>query len=436
MQDTDPEGLRTIRLLGLAADQQGDLIADATDIAPAGWAEPPGHRALSRRQGSEISAGEYAGLAAMLLAVAVGTVIALLMGRRFFFPEAFAAAQAVEDLGGTIFTGTILPATLVTVPAPASGNVLKVLVRVGDTVALNDGLVVLDTPQARAALEQALYDQRLSTQRLGELRATAAALDRLVSARRLEATAASATVGQAQRDFEQVPVRQWRDSPERAGVLLEQATRAVARTRVLVEAGVLARATLDDAEVAARVAEDDLQRAQASASTGLRLQQAQSEASRVQADLARVESQERRRQLQDQIEQARLELEGAVARVTSNQRQIEAAVVKAARDGVVSDLPVTLGDHVAAGAPVARMTSLNQLLVEVEVAARLVNALKPSQPVTIALPTSPVQRLTAAIQSISPVPSAQMTHLVRINFINPTGMLLNGQPAQVVFRAQ
>ena len=123
--------------------------------------------------------------------------------------------------------------------------------------------------------------------------------------------------------------------------------------------------------------------------------------------------------------------------MTSNQRQIEAAVVKAARDGVaVSDLPVTLGDHVAAGAPVARMTSLDQLLVEVEVAARLVNALKPFQPVTIALPTSPVQRLTAAIQSISPVPSAHMTHLVRIDFINPTGMLLNGQPAQVVFRAE
>lgn len=119
--------------------------------------------------------------------------------------------------------------------------------------------------------------------------------------------------------------------------------------------------------------------------------------------------------------------------VNSARQKVEAAVVTAPWDGVVADVPVGLGDHLAAGAPVARLASTRELMVDVEVSSRLINALRPTQAVTIALPTSPVQYQSGDIYSISPVPSVRMTHLVRVRLHNPTGMLLSGQPAQVVF---
>jgi membrane fusion protein (multidrug efflux system) len=428
LRDLDPTGEHAGRRLGVIVGP----VADVTESVPAMWRGAGAEQhvlAPPRSRGPIASVGP----SAVLLAVAMGSIIALLVGRSLLFPDVFTAALPAASLDGTVFTGTIASAAEMTVAAPLAGTVLEVLVRVGDRVATGGALVRLDDSSARAALESAVFEQRAATERLNELQARAASLDRQIAQQRVELANAAAALSAAQFSAQQVPMRQMRDSTERAGALLDQAKRSFARARELFAAGVIARNALEEADVAVRVAEDDYTRAQEAARAAERLDAAQQTLGRRQADLARAESREQRKTLLDQIAQARLELERATTRVDNARQSAEAAIVRAPRDGVVSDLPAGLGDHVAAGAPVGRLTSTEDLMVEVEVAARLVNALRPSQPVTIALPTLPVQRVSGEIYSISPVPSARMTHLVRVKLRNPTGMLLSGQPAQVVF---
>jgi multidrug resistance efflux pump len=429
LRDTDPSGDHAGRRLGVVV---GPVVGVAESVPPA-WRTSESERQVVPPPPPPSGSGAAVGPSAVLLAIAMGSLIAVLVGRRLLFPDLFTAALPVTALDGVVFTGTIAPAAHVTVAAPVAGAVREVLVRVGDRVDKGRPLVKLDDSAARAALESALFEERVATDRLNDLQARAASLDRQIALQRVEVANAAAALSEAQFSVQQVPLRQLRDSTERAGALLDQARRSFARAQELFAVGVIARSQLEDADVAVRVAEDDFARAQEAARAAERVDEAQRTLGRAQANLARAESREQHKVLLDQIAQARVELERATTRAHSARQNVDGAVVTAPRDGVVSEVPVGLGDHIAAGAPVGRLTSTEDLMVEVEVSARLVNALRPSQPAAIALPTIPVRRVSGEIHSISPVPSARMTHLVRVKLRNPTGMLLSGQPAQVVF---
>ena len=94
---------------------------------------------------------------------------------------------------------------------------------------------------------------------------------------------------------------------------------------------------------------------------------------------------------------------------------------------------VKVGDQVSVGAPLVVVSRMDRITVNVPVAASMIASLHKLQQAQIILPTMPPQRVLGAIRAISPVPSANMTHNVEVEFDNPTGQLLTGQPAQVRF---
>jgi multidrug efflux pump subunit AcrA (membrane-fusion protein) len=108
--------------------------------------------------------------------------------------------------------------------------------------------------------------------------------------------------------------------------------------------------------------------------------------------------------------------------------------VKATAAGVVVELPIKVGDQVASGGLVARLAALQELTVEVPVDARLINALHVGQSAIVSIPTIPARQVTGRITLLNPIPAPNMTHVVEVRFPNSSGLILTGQPAEVVFQ--
>jgi hypothetical protein len=77
---------------------------------------------------------------------------------------------------------------------------------------------------------------------------------------------------------------------------------------------------------------------------------------------------------------------------------------------------------------------LHTMLVDVPVAAGMVAQLHPNQPAIIQLPTLPERQVPGTVRLINPLPSANMTHSVLVEFANADLTLLAGQPAKVIFQ--
>ena len=168
-----------------------------------------------------------------------------------------------------------------------------------------------------------------------------------------------------------------------------------------------------------RIAQDDLSNAKTLASASERARKDQTEQADLQARASRQE-------LEEQLQELELRYEDAKQRV-------DAAEVRATETGVVAEVPVRLGDRVPEGTVLARLAQLNQMVAEVPVAANMISQLQVGQLATIELPSSPPQQVDGAIRMISPLPSANMTHLIEVEFKNPTRLLLAGQPTEVRF---
>jgi multidrug resistance efflux pump len=249
-----------------------------------------------------------------------------------------------------------------------------------------------------------------------ELDAAKAKLDKF----RLELAEANARVAVAQRREQLVPARQWRDSPERAAAAYDLALANFNRSQKLYEAGVIAQQELDARTTELRLARDDLENAKESARVSAALTRDQTEQVTLQSKITREE-------LQEQLSAAEL----AYQRAT---QQLDAMVVRATEAGVVSDIPVHLGDRVAGGAALVGLAELRKMIAEVPVAPELIAKLRVSQQARVRLSSSPLE-IDGKIGVINPLPSPNMTHRVEVEFDNPTLLLLAGQPAEVRFVA-
>jgi multidrug resistance efflux pump len=98
---------------------------------------------------------------------------------------------------------------------------------------------------------------------------------------------ANARVARAQRQQQQVPTRQWRDSPERAGAAYDQALTNYNRTKQLFETGVIAKQELDARETELRIARDDLENAKRLADVSSKLDHDQTDQASLQARVTR-----------------------------------------------------------------------------------------------------------------------------------------------------
>ena len=364
-----------------------------------------------------------------LIAVALLSTFGLSAANRVADPQ-----ESLAQLEGTEFTGTIVPSQRVAVNAVISGTVRRVLVSVGDNVAAGQPLIEVDDQSVRAELDAALADHQHATDEAAHWRQRITALDQSVEEINTTFAKSIGAVAVAQRYAEQVPGRQLRDSPERAQAAFDQAASKLERLQRLHSQGLVSDETLEDQTIAVRIAKNDLDNANKWVAAAADLQRAQQEQARQQIARSRADFQQQRSDNQGRLEQADARAGQALQRVEAARRVLEEAVVKATTDGVVIEVAVEVGDRPAAGIPLVSIARLDQLVVEVPVASTLVNVLRPGQDATVILPTLPKQVVSGRVGSINPIPAANMTHRVEVEFANSSGLLLSGQPAQVIFR--
>ena len=310
-----------------------------------------------------------------------------------------------QPIYGVAFEGTVHPASEFSITADLGGTVSGITVKVGDTVQKGQPLLRMDGREAELALQQASV----------ELQAAESNLERF----RAQLAEANARVAVSQREEQQVPTRQWRDSPERATATYELALNNYNRAKALYDAGIMPKQELDAKATELRIARDDLENAKKLAGASSKLERDQTVQANLQAMVTREDLQEQLRQAQLKYQQAK--------------EQAGEKVVRATQAGVVSELPVHLGDHVSPGTAVARLAELDHMIAEVPVAARMIAELKVGQSAQVELPSSPPRQVEGKIRVINPLPSRNMTHIVEVEFDNPTLLLLAGQSAEIRF---
>ena len=305
----------------------------------------------------------------------------------------------------TPFEGTMRPASQIKVTALEPGVVNRVRVHVGDTVQPGDVLVEMDNREAEMAVERADVAYEAAQRKLGQLRE--------------ELAQAESALSETARAASLVPSRQVRDSLQHAQAIYDQALVDHQRTEQLYKEGIVAKQVLDNAALQLKIAKDDLENAHKGAVANRKLQDVE----RRRADLL---SQIGQQEQEQQLKEAKLALRAALEHLANN-------VVRATSSGTLAEVPVEVGDQVIVGTPLVTIARIDRITVNVPVAASLVGSLRKFQQAQITLPTMPPQHVLGAVRTISPMPSGNMTHNVEVEFDNPTGKLLVGQPAEVRF---
>jgi hemolysin D len=341
-----------------------------------------------------------------LLLLAFLTVGGILVGTNYALRPNTASFVGSKDPFGVTFEGKLRPATEIRITSASLGTVSEIYVKVGDTVRSGQQLVRLDDMETRMSLQQAAAERQMAEQNLNHFRSRLAE--------------ANARVAISQRKAAQIPVRQMRDSPQRAQAAFDQATVNYNRAKQLFGLGVIAQQELDARATDLRIAQDDLENAKKLASVSAALEDDQSEQAGLEASVSRQD-------LIEQLRQADLKYQQAKQRVSE-------AVVTATQDGVVSEIPVKIGDRVPTGTVVAQLAELRRMVADVPVAATMISKLEVGESVSVKLPSTPPTTIQGTIHTINPLPSPNMTHNVEVQFDNPTMLLLAGQPAEVRFQ--
>jgi multidrug resistance efflux pump len=315
---------------------------------------------------------------------------------------------APKQVAGVAFMGTCEPSGEIRISAEGLGTVSEMLVVPGDRVEQGQVLLKMDDSEAQAALKQAELDRSIALQNL--------------SPARLRYAETKEKLSVSQTETQQLPARQWRDSPERATAAYEHARTNYDRSEALFEAGVLSKQELDDKAVDLRLAKDDLTNAQKLADASQHLEVNQREHAIAESALSREEN------LQA-FQQADLRFHACARRVAATE-------VRAPRSGVVAEVSAHVGDRLSGGVLLVRLAQLHTMIVEVPVAADLISQLHVRQAALIQLPTLPVRTVDGIIRAINPLPSSNMTHNVQVEFTNDDLSLFSGQPAKVRFLNQ
>jgi RND family efflux transporter MFP subunit len=140
-----------------------------------------------------------------------------------------------------------------------------------------------------------------------------------------------------------------------------------------------------------------------------------------------------------QVQQAEAAIRQAQAQADASRVSVEFKDVVTPIAGVVDNLPVKLGDFVNIGQPVAKVTQLESMFLNIQVPANRSPQLRTGLTVELLDPNTKAQLTTGSLTFVAPTvdPQAQ-TILVKAQFRNPEGQLRDGQyvSARIVWGTQ
>lgn len=292
----------------------------------------------------------------------------------------------------------------------------------------------VDDSQSRTAVAAAELTVEAVASRVAHLRESASSLERSIDMLTSEVSNAKSALSVAQRQMDQVPVRQWKDSPERAEATRDQTVLHHRRVEQLWLNGMVAKQELDDAAIAVRIAQNDLEMAQRAASASQQFGTAQEEQARLQTQLALLERRREQAVKAVNLQNATYELARAEADLAAAKRQLRNTVLQATTAGTVVELAVRPGDRLPQGAVLVRLAGLDRLVALIDVPARLVNGIRKGQRARLQLPPeSAALAVDGEVRSVAPLPDTSGTHAVEVEFHNQRGLLLVSQVARVLF---
>jgi multidrug resistance efflux pump len=371
-----------------------------------------------------------------LKSASTGRVLAILLGTTLLSAAALARrvaepAAVPERIGNEASVGLIRPTDVSSVIAPAALTIAEVVVAPGDEVAAGAPIARLDRSEADRELAHLTLELERATENVAERERTVAWTEHTTQRLVPETTQASADVAMAERENQQVPMRQARDSPERAQVAYDKAVLKARRAEQLAASGLLSKQEVEDARFEVNMAADDLLNARKAAEAATRLHTAEQTQARARQDLSVAEQRRQLAQQQAELREARITLEETRLRYETTRAAIGDAFVRAGRAGAILEIPVHAGDRVPAGTLIAKMAPLDPVAIEVDVPANVVNLLQVGGPARVDVPAVKLVDADAQVRSIAPLPGEDGRYSIQLTLANPKRAHLAGQSAHV-----
>src|SRR5262249_6164476 len=157
----------------------------------------------------------------------------------------------------------------------------------------------------------------------------------------------------------------------------------------------------------------DLTNASQASEASARLHDLEVAQAKARRDLAIIEQRQKIAEQRAALERARLQLKANEMQFADAQAVLADPFIHAPRGGSVIELPVSVGEHVAAGGLIARIGRLDQMAVHVDVAPAIVNALHVNDRARIEV-TAAAFSAQASIRSIAPLPNDAGTYDVQL----------------------
>lgn len=307
--------------------------------------------------------------------------------------------------------------------------------------------------QQQMTLEQ---EKMTVEQKIAELEAKIARFQEQTLLLNQELAAAAERALLAERRYQQVPLRQRQDSVARSQAIYDRALSQYNRLNALYKEGAISQDSLEQAFTDLQVAKADLEVAGQAIAATAESDQAQRAKFQLEQEKLLSEQEQKLREMNAELAATRLQS----AQLTEKQAMIQEQLanlpeilpltweipeidfpeieimetVKATTSGVVTELPVTIGDQLYNGNPLIKLANLQQLTVEIAVNARLVNAFHPGQPALIKVGIDPgAKEFQGKVFTINPLPSENLNHGITVKFENYQNSLLLGQVAIVQF---
>ncbi len=360
--------------------------------------------------------------------VMAGAILAVALVTSGVIAKRAAESNDVEPPPADALAGLVHPLEVDTVAARAPLAIAEVLVGVGDELAPNQRIARRDTVEEEQHIAALAVAVETAEQDVGFRGQALETLERVLHSLVQKTTELSGELAIAELQVQQVPMRQARDSPDRARAAYEQAQIRARRAEDLWKKGLIPQQELDDARLAVRLAADDLSNASQAFDASARLRDLEVKQARARRDLAIVEQRQRIADQQAALERAQLQLKASRLQYETAQAALDDPFVRAPRGGAVIELAVSVGEHVPAGGLIARIGRLDEMAVHVDVAPGAVNALHVNDTARIEV-TAAGFSAQAVIRSIAPLPNDAGRYPVQLVFPNPQHARLAGLAA-------